>query len=250
MGPKNWSFTICEPVGRGRTPCTTHHDGLELRHARSRRLSIQVGWNLMFDFRKTKGTFVGSWFSDVSFFTTQVTRKDVPFLCPFLCFLFLFPFYVNVSMLCNVVLFPFHGFFFAFWCSASLKKSLFIWSSTVLMWTNFTSTATFSPERYRNHVKEMLTQIISSAEAEMSLDLGPHPMQKNAGRLSSQRERPLVNHDTTPPMQSSGRMKLCVHLVIWMNLAQEVSDMTVQKTSARTFCHEKQNFYDWLIFPY
>ena len=65
----------------------------------------------MFDFRKTKGTFVGSWFSDVSFFTTQVTRKDVPFLCPFLCFLFLFPFYVNVSMLCNVVLFPFHGFF-------------------------------------------------------------------------------------------------------------------------------------------
>ena len=35
-----------------------------------------------------------------------------------------------------------------------------------------------------------------------------------------------------------------------MNLAQEVSDMTVQKTSARTFCHENQNFYDWLIFPY
>lgn len=46
------------------------------------------------------------------------------------------------------------------------------------MWTNFTSTATLSPERYRNHVKEMLTQIISSAEAEMSLELGPHPMQK------------------------------------------------------------------------
>lgn len=119
------------------------------------------------------------------------------------------------------------------------------------MWSNFTSTATFfRPERYRNHVKEMLTQIISSAEAEMSLDLGPRAtMQKKRPKTwKSQRERPLVNHDTTPPMQTSGRMKLCVHLVIWMNLAQEVSDMTVQKTSARTFCHEKQNFYDWWYF--
>ena len=73
------------------------------------------------------------------------------------------------------------------------------------MWSNFTSTATFfRPERYRNHVKEMLTQIISSAEAEMSLDLGPRAtMQKKTPEdlISSQRERPLVNHDTTPPMQ-------------------------------------------------
>lgn len=103
------------------------------------------------------------------------------FLCPFLCFLFLFPFYVNVSLLCNVVLFPFHVFFshsdarHPFKNPCSSDHLLFWWTEQLHIYCDV-----FHPERYRNHVKEMLTQIISSAEAEMSLDLGPRAtMQKN-----------------------------------------------------------------------
>ncbi len=64
-----------------------------------------------------------------------------------------------------------------------MDQPLHLWSSSF-----------FPPgtERYRKHVKEMLTKIICSAEAEMSLDLEPRPMQKKTPpRLSSQ---PLRGH--------------------------------------------------------
>ena len=176
--------------------------------------------------------------------------KRCSFFCDLFC-VFLFCFLFMSMFPCYVMLLCFLFMFFSHSDARHPFKNPCSFDH-LLFWCGPTShLLQRSAERYRNHVKEMLTQIISSAEAEMSLDLGPHPMQKEMPEdFSSQRERPLVNHDTTPPMQSNGRMKLCVHLVIWMNLAQEVSDMTVQKTSARTFCHENQNFYDWLIFPY
>ena len=107
------------------------------------------------------------------------------------------------------------------------------------MWTNFTSTATFSWEVPQTMSKRCWPRSSHAAEAEMSLDLGPHPMQKEMPEdFSSQRERPLVNHDTTPPMQSNGRNEIMCTL----SDMNEFGSRSVRHDSSENF---SKDFLSW-----